>query len=149
MRKSASEVIRNLEMRVARLEGQSSVTLQSKESERRMKMSFHTKDVEFDELAKAIARSLSKLARHRVPEKEVEDELHDFLVDYDGLLDWEADEDASVHDLYFEILEYHPLNLAGTLVVECACKVFFGEGDMKKITFQVFLDKRGVEIYGS
>ena len=67
MRRSASEIIRNLEMRVARLE--------SKGRERSMKVSFHTRDISISDLADGISDHLSKLVQYRVPKQDIEDSV--------------------------------------------------------------------------
>ncbi len=131
MKRSATEVIRSLEMRVARLE--------SKGRERSMKVSFHTRDISISDLADGISDHLSKLVQYRVPKQDIEDELHDFFVDYDELINWEEDMNESVYDLSFDVQK---LNSKRDNTVEVECVV---EG-VKKITFQVILGRRGVEV---
>lgn len=131
MRRTASEIIRNLEMRIARLE--------NKGRERGMKVSFHTRGISISDLAEGISEHLSKLVQYRVPKQNIEDELHDFFVDYDELINWEEDMNESVYDLTFEVQK---INSVVDNIVEVECVV---EG-VKKITFQVILGRRGVEV---
>ena len=135
MRRSASEIIRNLEGRIARLEKQSS------------------REETLKSLSTTIAKDLSKLSRSRVRSNWVEDALYDFFGGIDALFEWDDEDTPDV--LSFKVLGYNPLNLAGTLIVEVKCsidrpteptRIFGFENYVHNMTFQVIYDHKEIEV---
>jgi uncharacterized coiled-coil protein SlyX len=135
MRRSASEIISNLENRVARLEKQS------------------RREETLKSLSSTIAKDLSKLSRSRVRSNWVEDALYDFLFDIRYHL-FDLPE-VTPNDIDFKVLEYRPINLAGTLIVEVKCTMDF-PSEFKRplgfdnydyeMTFQVIYDHKEIEV---
>ncbi len=132
MRRTASQILNNLEQRVARLE-------KSASQEETLKS-----------LSSKIAKDLGKLSRSRVRAGEIEYALYEFFFDIDAL--FEHDDEDTPDDLDFKILGYRPLNLAGNHIVEIKCSidrpsdVGFGFDYVHKMTFQVIYDRVEIEV---
>jgi hypothetical protein len=146
MRRSASEIINNLENRVARLENRKASTSRKASSRiaRLEKQSYADNDIM--DLSKGISKDLSKLVEMRIPRQDVEISLHEFFTDKDEFWEDGFDSEDSVYDLSFDIKEYHPLNIAGTKMVEIKCVVHYGLGDSKRMTFQTIYGRRGITV---
>jgi|SaaInlV_165m_DNA_3_1040750.scaffolds.fasta_scaffold00039_67 hypothetical protein len=135
MRRSASEIIRNLESRIARLEKQSS------------------REETLKSLSTTIAKDLSKLSGSRVRSNWVEDALYDFFLGIEGFFDFDIPEDTP-DDLDIKVLGYRSINLAGDLIVEVKCtmdrprklQLFGVENYVHKMTFQVIYDHKEIEV---
>ena len=128
MRRSASEIIRNLEMRVARLEKQSS------------------RDLGLSDLAEIIGREFSKTYQGSLSPSQIGDiemSLHDFFLGFDEFLD-EDDEYAEdgIYDLVFEVKKVDN-ELKYLEFVQMTVVVHYGFGESKVVKFQAHSKRRG------
>lgn len=127
MRRSASEIIRNLETRVARLENKTS-----------------SRDIELFDLAQFIAKEFSRSYESNLRNsQDVETALHDFFQGFTDFFDSEDEwsgEDG-VYDLIFEVKGYEVMGRSMELTV-----VVHHEFGNKEVNFQVSLSGRNVRI---
>ena len=128
MRKSASEILRNLEKRIARLEKQSS------------------RSIDLDELSEFITKELSKLYQSDLRiRQDVYGELMTFFQDFEEFYD-DGDEwshaDDGVHDLQFEIKDSKP---SGNRGLELKVEVDHAFGS-EVVKFQVHSERRRIKI---
>tara|TARA_B000000557_G_scaffold261147_1_gene259606 strand:+ start:621 stop:1247 length:627 start_codon:yes stop_codon:yes gene_type:complete len=128
MRRSASQIIRNLERRIAHLEKQSS------------------RDLDIMELAEIIGREFSRTYQLSLSPSaigEIEMGLHDFFSDFlsDPFEDDYADD--SIYDLVFEVKEVK----TDLRFVQMTVVVHYGFGESEVVKFQAHSKRRGgVEI---
>ena len=129
MRRSASEIIRNLEMRIAKLERVG--------REKSMKLS--SREISLVDLANKITVKL----QNRVSKQHIEDELHDFFVDHDELfVNWEENAWGNVYDITFDVRDITESQRGNDNIVTVESVV---QG-RKRMTFQVIGSRSGVEV---
>ena len=121
MRKSAAEIINDLEMRVARLEKQSSWTLS------------------VDDLIKSITKHLSKAYGSYIPERDVENEMNDFIelvTDEDWTETYGVRLDQKIKDR---------TSISGQASIEVNC-TFIGEYGEVPTTIDIWVSGGGVSM---
>ena len=127
MRRSASEIIRNLEMRVARLENKTS-----------------SRDLDLSGLAQFIAKEFSRSYESNLRNsQDVETALHEFFQGFTDFFDGEDEwaEEDGVYDLIFEVKDYEVSRR--TIELTILVHHVFGNDEVK---FETSLSGRNVVV---